>query len=415
MAALNYWLWLTSRKGMDAASVLTVLDHFITPERAYYADREEYELLPLRPALRQALLDKELDIADTILGDCERLGLRVMTIQDADYPQRLRAIADPPAVLYIRGKTFHFDEEAAIGVVGTRNPSPYGQKWAERFGLELASGGALVVSGIAEGLDTCAIKGALKGGGPVVSVLAGGVDVPFPRQNRFLYEDVAAAGALISEYPPGTQHYGPHFLRRNRILSGLCLGVLAVECRSFGGTMSTVNHALEQGREVFAVPGALDAPMSEGTNKLIQQGAKLVTCGRDILEEYWDRFPGKLGRAAPLTPEAAQARLADLDEHREPPKEPKPEKTAPPQETREEPKAPQRAVVPRGEQKSRFTDDELAILAALRDKSQLADQLVETTQIPARRVLSALTMLQIQGAVEEQPGKRFSALLELEE
>ena len=411
MAALNYWLWLTGRKGMSPRDVLTVLDYFITPERAFYADREEYDLLPIPAAQKRALLDKDLDGAEAILGDCERLGVRIMTLQDADYPQRLRQLADPPAVLYIRGRVFHFDEEAAIGVVGAREPSPYGQKWAERFGMELAAGGALVVSGIAQGLDACAVKGALKGGGPVVSVLAGGVDVPFPPQHKYLYEDVAAAGALISEYPPGTPHSGYHFPQRNRILSGLCLGVLAVECRPFGGTMSTVNHALEQDRDVFAIPGALDAPMSEGTNKLIQQGAKLVTRGRDILEEYWDRFPGKLGNCAPLTPEAAQARLNDLEQRRE--ESPPPRKPVP--KAKEAPDKPALEVVPREVQKDRFTDDELAILAGLKGKSLSADQLVELTQIPAKRVLSALTMLQIQGAVEELPGKRFSPRVELEE
>ena len=410
MSALKYWIWLASRRGLGAAGALTVLDYFVTPERAYYADREEYDMLPLHPSQRRDLEDKSLDRAERILGDCERLGLRIMTFQDADYPQRLRALADPPAVLYIRGRTFHFDEEAAIGVVGARSPSTYGEKWAERFGLELASGGALVVSGIAEGVDCCAIKGALKAGGPVVSVLAGGIDVPYPAKHRYLYEDVAAAGALISEYPPGTLNQGHHFPWRNRILSGLCLGVLAVECRPFGGTMSTARHALDQDRDLFAVPGALDAPMSEGTNLLIQQGAKLVTCGRDILEEYWDRFPEKLKSSAPLTPEAARERLEDLRQQQK--ERPAPKFQAP--QAAPDP-APAREIVPREEQKRRFTDDQLALLAALSGETRATDQLVELTQIPARRVLSALTMLQIQGVVEEHPGKRFSALVELEE
>jgi len=409
VTTLKYWLWLTNRRGMDAVGALKVLDHFVTPERAYSADPEEYDLLPISPAARAALTDKSLDRAEEILGECERLGLRIMTIQDADYPQRLRAIADPPVVLYIRGKVFHFDEEVAIGVVGARKHTPYGATWAERFGMELAAGGALVVSGIAEGLDTCAIKGALKGNGPVVSVLAGGVDVPFPYENRFLYEDVAAAGALISENPPGSPHIGYQFPRRNRILSGLCLGVLAVECRPFGGTMSTVSHALEQDRDIFAVPGALGAPMSEGTNRLIQQGAKLVTCGRDILEEYWDRFPLKLASAAPLTPQAAQERLEDLRQNR---KEPPPPKASP---EPPRPEQPARKRVPLNRQKEQFTDDELDILAALGEKKRTADELVELTQIPARRVLSALTMLQVREAVEEHPGKRFLSLIELEE
>lgn len=409
MSAVKYWLWLTTRKGVDSAAALTVLDHFVTPERAYYADPEEYDLMPLPPAARKGLLDKELRQADAILGDCQRLGLRIMTFQDADYPERLRQLADPPMVLYIRGRVFAFDEEAAIGIVGAREPSDYGKIWAERFAMELTSGGGLVVSGMAEGIDSFAVRGALKAGGPVVSVLAGGVDVPFPPQHKYLYEDVAAAGALISEYPPGTQHRGYHFPQRNRILSGLCLGVLAVECRPFGGTMSTMNHALEQNRDLFAVPGALGAPMSEGTNRLIQQGAKLVTCGRDILEEYRHRYPAKLAGAMPLNPETIQARLTPEEELAQE-ERPAKQKPAPVPEKEEK-----RGKIPREAQKDRFTDDELTILAALGGKTRSADELVELTQIPTRRVLSALTMLQVQGAVEEQPGRRFSSLVELEE
>ena len=250
MAELKYWLWLTSRKGLGAVGALTVLDHFTTPERAFYAEKEDYETLPLPPFAKNALLDKSLDLPNRILGDCDRLSMRIMTFQDADYPQRLRQIADPPAVLYVKGKTFLFDEEAAIAVVGSRNPAVSSRQRAERLSMELAAKGALVVSGIAEGIDSCAVTGALKAGKPVVSVLAGGADRVFPKESRWLYEDVTAAGALISEYPPGTPHKGDHFNPRNRILSGLCLGVLAVECEVQSGTMLTVNHALDQGREV---------------------------------------------------------------------------------------------------------------------------------------------------------------------
>jgi len=301
--------------------------------------------------------------------------------------------------------------------VGAREPSVYGRQCAERFGLELARGGALLVSGIAEGIDSCAIRGALKGGGPVVSVLAGGVDVPFPSQHRYLYEDVAAAGALISEYPPGTPHKGFHFRARNRILSGLSLGVLAVECRMQSGTMVTVNHAIEQNRDVFAVPGPImGAPMSEGPNRLIRQGARLVTCASDILEEYWDRYPLKLSRSAPLTPEAAQARLEDLRRSgEEPVAATLEEESVPEGEKAADAKPSKRKTVPAKEQRERFTDDELAVLAALGGKLLSADELVELTQLPARRVLSTLTMLQIGQVVEERAGRRFAALIALEE
>ena len=284
--------------------------------------------------------------------------------------------------------------------------------------MEITAGGGLVVSGIAEGLDACAIRGALKAGGPVVSVLAGGVDVPFPPRHRYLYEDVAAAGALISEYPPGTAHIGYHFPRRNRILSGLCVGVLAVECRPYGGTMSTVHHAMDQDRDVFAIPGALDAPMSEGTNKLIREGARLVTCGRDILEEYWNLFPIRLARSMPISPEAAQERLEDVRRsNRPPPDGPEPDRheLRPDLPPEPEPEQPAREKIPPERQKERFTDDELAILHGLGSKVKTADELVELTQIPTRRILSALTMLQVQGIVEERAGRRFASCVELQE
>lgn len=403
---LKDWIWLTTRKGLGTRGVLQVLDYFGSPERAFYADPELYDQISGLSALaRSSLREKGMEGPDRILGECDRLGLRVLTLQDGDYPERLREIPDPPAVLYVRGTLFHFDQEAAVGIVGTRNPSPYGEKVAAQLGLELARNGVLLVSGIAQGIDSIALRGALQGGGRVVSILGGGVDVPYPWQNRYLYEDVASAGALISEYPPGTPPVGEHFPIRNRIISGLALGVVAVECARHSGTMLTIEHAAEQNRDVFAVPGNIDAPMSEGPNWLLRQGARAVTCAQDILEEYVERFPEKLSRAAPLAPEAARQRLEQVT----PPREEAPRASAKAE--------PQREVVPREQQKSRFTDDQLSILHALGDmgKKYTADDLVELTQIPARRVLSALTMLQVDGAVQEHPGRRFSSLVVLEE
>ena len=408
MSALKYWLWLTTRTGVDTNCALQILEHFVTPERAYYADASEFELVSLTSAARRSLLDKKLEKADQILGDCDRLGLRILTMQDAEYPQRLKQIETPPPVLYVRGRLFSFDEEAAIGVVGAREPSAYGERYAGQFGMELAQSGALLVSGMAQGVDACAIRGALKAGGSVVSMLANGLDVVYPKHHRSLYEDVAAVGALMSEYPPGTAPAGHHFPHRNRIISGLSLGVLAVECRRHSGTMTTIRHALDQNRDVFAVPGGLDAPMSEGTNWLIQQGAKLVTCGEDILEEYRERYPQKLQEKRQLPPKTVRERLGDLIR-------PKAEKK--PEMKRKEPeqKDSGKPIIPRTQQKSRFTDDGLAVLFAMGENSYTIDELVERTQIPTRRVLSTLTVLQIEGVVEERSGKRFGALVTLEE
>lgn len=403
MSSLKYWLWLSTRKGVGIQNMHAVLDHFGTPERAFFADPEEYELLP--SGLGNALRDRSMTEADKILADCERLGIRVMTMQDADYPERLRQLYDAPCVLYIKGRLPDLDEEVTVGVVGTRGATEYGKTVAKRMGLELARGGAVVVSGTAAGIDSCAVRGALQAGGTVVSVLGGGIDVPYPWENRFLYQDIAATGVLISEYPPGTENRGSHFPVRNRILSGLSLGVVVVEAPEYNsGALITAERALEQNRDVFAVPGNVDAPNSRGCVRLIQQGAKPVLSAEDILVEYRDRYPAKLSRKPRLSAEESRQRLEAISE-------PEPQvrqKTAVDKKKDEEYSIVQRSS-------DGFTDDELAVLHAMRGKSCQADELVERTQIPAKRVLSALTMLQIAGCVAEKPGRRFVSLVELKE
>lgn len=416
MATLKYFLWLTTRHGLSNPATFRVLEQFGTPEAAFFADPGEYDLVDELPKnAKESLLDKSLDGAEQILEDCDRLGYRIMTVQDANYPERLKNIYDPPVVLYLRGRDIPFDEEIAVAVVGTRTPTPYGIKMAGKLGLELSRQGAVVVSGIAHGLDTAAIKGALNGGGQVVSVLAGGIDMIYPRENRFLYEDVASVGALISEYPPGAENLPRNFPIRNRIISGLSLGVVAVEGTRHSGTLITAQKALEQNRDVFAVPGNADAPMSEGPNWLIGQGtAKLVTRGWDVMEDYEHLYPRKIRRPDYLSQENLNARVAAATAgmEGEAPKEQKSKKS------------PERAAEPRGDTrptidwqavKPQLTDDQRDILAALRDKTLLTDELIDVTQIPTRRILSALTLLQVRGYIEEQAGKRFAASVLLKE
>lgn len=410
MASLKYWLWLTTRRGLGAKSAQRVLERFGTPEGAFFADPSEYERIPdLSPQGRASLEQKGLEEADKILGDCDRLGIQIMTLQDADYPERLKHIYDPPLVLYRKGRAIPFDEEVTIGMVGTRSCTPYGEKMAGRLALGLARSGAVTVSGIAQGIDAACIRGALKGGGTVVSVLGCGIDVRYPACNRGLYEDVAAVGALLSEYPPGTEPIGSHFPIRNRIISGLSLGIVVVESPLKGGAMLTADHALEQDREVFAVPGPADSPASAGCNQLIGEGAaKLTETVWDILEEYVDRYPQKLSRTRGLTPEQEAQRL----------EEPAGTTAAVPEKSRvpvpkEVDKAPEMEYIDWKDQRDKLTDDQRDLLLALEEKPMLADDLMERTQIPARRVLSALTLLQVQGYVTEEPGKRFRAQVRL--
>lgn len=408
MATLKYWLWLTGCTEMSASRTARLLERFGNPENVYFADPGEYAMLDGLPTgVRGALANKSLDAAERSLEQCDRLGLSLLTMQDAHYPDCLKNIPDPPAVLYYKGKLPDFDRELTIGMVGARECTPYGETMAARLGLELARAGAVIVSGIAQGIDSHALKGALAGGGTVVSVLAGGIDKKYPWESRFLYDDVAAAGALISEYPPGTPHKGMHFPIRNRIISGLSDGVIAVEGRERGGTMITMDLALDQNRDTFAVPGPADAPMSAGTNRLIRMGcAKLVTSVADVLIEYEGRRPVR--RPLPMDAEEGEQRLETA--------------LTPVRETVSAEASPEKKVVDKKKirayidwksAKELFTDDERDILLALEQKERLADEIIEATQIPARRVLSALTVLQVRGHVEERPGKRFAALVQL--
>lgn len=411
MASVKYWLWLTTRKGLGTLTAIRVLDRFGSPEAAYFADEGAYDLVESLSAQgKESLLDKDLSGAERILADCDRLGIRLLTLQDAEYPNRLKNIPDPPALLYLRGKLPPVDEELVIGMVGSREASAYGVKMAGTLSMDLARAGAVICSGIAPGIDTVSLKGALSAGGTVISVLAGGLDLRQSGSEARLYEDVAAAGALVSEYPPGTPHTGDHYRPRNRVISGLSEGVVVVEGKAASGALITARSALEQSREVFAVPGNVDAPNSEAPNRLLHdQEAQAVRGAADILAEFSLRYPLKVARP-PLGEEEKGQRLdAVLSGPAAPGKAPAPRGEAPPQREA----APRREGPPgrRLVDRAGLTDDQLDLLLALGKESRHPDELVELTQIPARRVLSALTLLQLQGYIKEETGKRFIALV----
>ena len=403
MAGIQYLLWLSTRRGLSQRHQVELLDYFGGAERVYFADREAFEPLRLTQEAKRALCDKPLDGPNRILERCDRLGLFLLSCQDGAYPERLLQLSDYPLVLYGKGRLFRFDEEVAIAMVGSRQCSAYGVRTAGRIAMGLAQAGALVVSGLAQGIDAASLKGALQGGGPVVSVLAGGVDVVYPSCNGWLYEDVAARGAILSENPPGTRPDGWRFPIRNRIISGLSLGVVAVEAGERSGALITAHDALDQGRDVFAVPGPVDAATSAGTNRLIAQGeAKLVRTAGDILCEYEGRYAHKLCRPRLMTAEEADGRLEVIPT---PPPEPEPEKPATGETL---PLAPRSALEQMGE-------EQREIFFLLSEKPLTADEIVGRTEIPARRVNTALTILQAGGYLKELPGRRFAAAVRFEE
>ena len=395
MSALKYWIWLAELPGLRNQTRLALLEHFGTPKDIYCADAGEILLTEGMTREQAALLEnRDLAAAERILGDCRRLGLRLLTLQDAEYPDRLRNIYDPPCLLYVKGNLFPVDEELTVAVVGTRDATPYGMQCADKIGGQLAAGGAVVITGLARGIDTAAARGALRSGGTVIGVLGNGVDVIYPQENRWVYEDVAAAGVLISEYPPGSEPAPRHFPVRNRIISGLSSAVLVVEAPEKSGALITADTALEQGRDLYAVPGPIDAPNSVGCNRLIRDGAALVSCGWDILQDYNARFPGKLRReeGKPLPPESVGYRARSEE----------PAKKLPP-------------TLRLGGEGVELTDDQILILRTLTDDPMTVDDLIDLADIPARRVLSALTMLEIDQYVLQSPGKRYARNVVLSE
>jgi len=238
--------------------------------------------------------------------EAERLGIEIITLFDEGYPEQLRQIYDPPIVLYVMG-SLHFD--VGLSIVGCRRASFYGLSSAEKISRELSALGITVISGLARGIDTAAHKGALAAGGKTIAVLGSGLKNIYPPENEALAHSIAQKGAVISEFPLDTQPYPYNFPRRNRIISGLSAGVVVVEAAQNSGALITADFALEQGREVYALPGKVDSPTSYGTNDLIKQGAKLVTNVADILEELnLNTQPNCIGKTADM--EAAEAEVS---------------------------------------------------------------------------------------------------------
>lgn len=401
MAGTKYWVWLSERRSLPLSLRLRLLEHFGSPENIFYAETDDYlQVEGMTPSLAAALQDKSTGEADRILGECERLGARILTMQDADYPMRLRNIYEPPCLLYVRGNLPLFDEEVAIAVVGTRKATPYGVETAEELCYAMAKQGALIVSGGAYGIDSAAHRGALRAGGKTAALLGCGIDVVYPAGNERLYLDIMASGALLTEYPPGTPARGANFPVRNRIISGLCLATVVIEAPDTrSGALITARTALEQGRDVFAVPGPIKAPMSRGCNRLIADGeAALAADTADILWQYEARYPHKLRCARVEMPYAAISRPAE--------KQPAEAKAA-------EPKPEPKVKLDVREGSTALTDDQIRIVRRLRDGEMQVDDLIEAVELPTRRVLSALTVLEIEGYVAQSGGKRFALCAEL--
>lgn len=280
-----YWVWLTTKPVMSSTKITCLRERFETIKDIY--DEYEYNGIEnIGPKEITELRNKDLTEAKRVIEQTKRVGAKILTYEDINFPDMLRNIIDPPYVLYIKGELMSWDRLLTIGVVGTRKCSPYGRLVTSRLSRDMTRLGITVVSGMARGLDAEAAWAAMKAGGKTIAVLGSGIDVIYPRENEKLFYEICEHGAVITEYPPGSGPLPNHFPERNRIIAGLSKGVLVTEAPARSGALITANYALNSGRDVFAVPGNIFDAQYAGSNALIQHCAKLVMSAHDIIEEY---------------------------------------------------------------------------------------------------------------------------------
>jgi DNA processing protein len=283
---LKSWLALSTVPNVGPIRFISLVKHFGFPEAVLSANEKELSDLPEFGTVIASNVKRRVDweLAEKQLQLMEKNQVQLLTFKEEFYPENLKSIYDPPPFLFIRGNIKKEDKNA-IAVVGCRMASPYGRQITEKIGRELAKRGITIVSGLARGIDSISHLSALKENGRTIAVFGSGLDVIYPPENKKLVERIVQNGAIISEFSLGTKPEAPNFPRRNRLISGLSLGVVIVEAGAKSGALLTAQCALDQNREVFAIPGNIGAKNSEGTNRLIKQGAKLVTSVEDILEE----------------------------------------------------------------------------------------------------------------------------------
>ena len=368
------WLGLNMIRGIGPRTANMLLDRFGSPANIFAASRGALLGEGLKPPTIEQLHNTEiLEKAQIEIEKLEALGAQVITLADEAYPQLLREIYDPPIALYVKGDLEAALLRPAIAVVGSRRCSTYGINAANFLSRELAAQGVTIISGLARGIDGAAHRGALEAGGKTVGVIGTGLDVNYPKEHKKLADELAANGAVVSEFPLGTPPLAQNFPYRNRVISGLCYGVLIIEAAEHSGSLITARLANEQGREVFAVPGNITSQTSFGPNFLIKDGAKLVQQARDVIEEF------------PLPIREALLGVSRPDK--------KDKNASPAQATFEA------VALSPGEQKV------LGLLAA--DVASHIDELLISSGMSSPELMGALLGLAMKDRIRELPGKCF--------
>jgi DNA processing protein len=361
-SVLKSWLALLTVPKVGPVRYISLVKHFGSPEKVLSASEKEIAELPDIGLVVGSNIKNQVDWdkVEEQLKLVEKNQIQIVTFKDKNYPENLRSIYDPPPFLFVKGEISKEDRNA-VAIVGCRFASGYGKKITEKIGRELAKNGITIVSGMARGIDSIAHISALKENGRTLAVFGSGLDVIYPPENKKLANEIASNGAIISEFFLGTKPEAPNFPRRNRLISGLSLGVVIVEAGTKSGALVTASCALEQNREVFAIPGNLGSKNSEGTNALIKQGAKLVTAVEDILEELKITTKGK-------RPDSSAQTEVDV---------------------------------------SHLSEMERNIFKLISDEPYHIDKIATQASVNVPQALSALLSLELKGLVKQLSGKMF--------
>jgi DNA processing protein len=366
---LKYWIALKSITGVGNVTFPALIEKFGSPEDIFKTPAHELVTIQgISKKTAAAIVGfKNWDKIKYELDCLKKDGIKIITYQDELYPAKLLDIYDRPAILYVKGNLAK--DEINIAMVGSRLASTYGKYTTEKISRELAIKGITIVSGLARGIDAAAHRGALTGHGRTIAVMGSGLDVIYPPENKKLYTEIAQSGAVVSEYRLGTPPLSSNFPARNRIISGMSYGVVVVEAGEKSGSLITARLALEQGREVFAVPGSIDSSCARGTNKLIKQGAKLIENIDDILEE--------------ILPQIEKAELLGTST------------------------VPNHTVIP-SQTNAKLSAIEKKISQLVSIQELHIDEIIAATNLPVADILSSLMSLELKGIIEQHPGKLFS-------
>lgn len=393
---IKYWLWLSLSSHLPPRAKTVLLEHYGSPEAMFFAPVGEITSLLGNNAEGADTLEKrDLDAAMRIIDKCASRGIRMISRDDGEYPERLRNIYAPPSVIYVKGSLEGIDEKPAIAVIGTRKASPYGLKMSKKLGFEIAQCGGTVISGLTAGIDAAGAEGALLADGECIGVLG----VPHDSAKGRLYEEVAHRGALISEYPPGTRPNKYFFRARNRITAGLSAGVAVIEAPQQSGTRLFVDEAVSQGKEIFVVPGNADSDNCAGSNAMLKDGAKAVTCGWDIMSEFYERYPDRV--------KMSDAKMPDTRSAPDDPREEKPKRERKPTKTVID-KQNEADYIDIKKQLEGLSETQMSLISAIDRPSVHVDEIIEKTGLKPAKVLGELTMLQLKGFVKQESGKRFT-------